>query len=137
MGRHARVRVAGLVAKSPVEKMLARLGRHMGAQNKLTRVHTELLLRSQLQGIVGTRRKVDRSDGETPLLDHRQPGRNQGLLQGCMRVDVQAVRLPGSVDRSGPNDALEWSPVRDRGTGPQPLDQLAGSRRRAAAAAGS
>ena len=43
MRGHARVRCRRLVAKSPVEKMLAGLRRHVGVQNKLTRVHAELL----------------------------------------------------------------------------------------------
>ena len=94
MGRHACVRVAGLVAKSPVENMLAWLRRHVGVQNKLTRVHAKLLPGSQLQGILGAWREVDRGDVETLLLDHRKPGRNQGLLRWCMGVDVQAFGDP-------------------------------------------
>jgi hypothetical protein len=89
--RHAGVCVAGLVAKGSLQKMLARLRRQVGMQNELTGIHAELLPRSKLQGILGSRREVDRRDVETRHLDHRQPRRNQRLLKGCVGVDVQTV----------------------------------------------
>ncbi len=68
MRRHAGVRVAGLVVKASLQNMLARLRRQVRMQNELARVHTELLLGRKLQGIVGTRREVDRGDVETRAL---------------------------------------------------------------------
>ncbi len=66
--------------------MLARLRRQVGMQNKLTGIHAELLPRSKLQGILGTRREVDRGDVETLHLDHREPRRNQDFSVGAWEL---------------------------------------------------
>ena len=36
-------------------------------------------------------REVDRCDVETLDLDHSEPRRDQGLVRGCVGVDVQAI----------------------------------------------
>ncbi len=71
--------------------MLALLGRDVGVQNKLSGVDAELLLRSNLEGILRSRRKVDRSDVKTPRLNHRQPGPDQRLLRRMVGIDVETI----------------------------------------------
>jgi hypothetical protein len=89
--RHAGVRIAGLVAKASLKKMLARLCSQVGMQDELTGINAELLPGRKLQSIFCTRREVDRCDIETLHLDHREPRRNQGLVRRGVRVDVQSI----------------------------------------------
>jgi hypothetical protein len=71
--------------------VLALLRREVGVQNKLSRVYAELLLRSNLEGILRSRREVDRSDVETRRFDYRQSGPNQRLLRGMVGIDVETI----------------------------------------------
>jgi hypothetical protein len=89
--RHAGVRIAGLVAKASLKKMLARLCSQVGMQDELTGINAELLPGRKLQSIFCTRREVDRCDIETLHLDHSEPRRNQGLVRRGVRVDVQSI----------------------------------------------
>jgi hypothetical protein len=91
MRRHAGVRVAGLVAKACLKNMVARVRGHMRMQNKLARIHTELFPGRKLQGVLRTGWEVDRGHVETMRFDHREPSRDQGLIERCVRIDVQAV----------------------------------------------
>ena len=77
--------------KTTLQHVLALLGRDVGVQNELSRVDAELLLRSNLEGILRSRRKVDRSDVKTRRLNHRQPGPNQRLLRGMVGIDVETI----------------------------------------------
>jgi len=72
MRRQAGTCVAGLVVKTSLQRVLALLRRYVGVQNKLSRVYAELLLRSNLEGILRSRREVDRSDVQTRRFDDRQ-----------------------------------------------------------------
>ena len=78
--------------KATLQHVLALLCREMRVKNKLSRVDAELLLRSDLEGILRSRRKVDRSDVKTRRFDHRQSRANQGLLRRMMRIDVETIR---------------------------------------------
>jgi hypothetical protein len=92
--RQAGVRIAGLIAQAAFERMLTRLGRQVCMENELSGVHTELLARSDLQGIVRTRWEVHRGYVNTRRFDNRQPRGNQQLIQRCVGVDMEAVRHP-------------------------------------------
>src|ERR1700722_1088186 len=89
--RQAGVRVAGLVAKSSLQQMLARLGRQVSMQDELAGIHAELFPRSKLRGILSACREVDCGDVETLHLDHYEPRRDQGLVRWRMGVDVQTI----------------------------------------------
>ena len=91
MRRQAGVGITGLVVQASLQNMLAALRRQVRMQNKLSCVDAKLLLGCNLKGISGTRREVDRGDVESRHFNHRQPRRNQRLLQGCVGVDVQSV----------------------------------------------
>jgi len=71
--------------------MLAWLRRHVRMQNELARIHAEFVVRSNLQGVLGTRRKIHRCDVKAWGLNDCQPGGNQRLLQRRMRVDMQTI----------------------------------------------
>ena len=114
MRRQTGVRVAGLVVETPLQNVLALLCREMGVQNKLSRVDAELLLRSNLEGILRSRRKVDSGNVKPRRFDYRQPGANQRLLRRMMGIDVETIRYPkmkidlgrplgGNVDFCGRN----------------------------------
>jgi hypothetical protein len=66
------IRIASLVVKTSLQRVLTLLRCDVGVQNKLSRVYAELLLRSNLEGIVRSRREVDRSDVQTRRFDDRQ-----------------------------------------------------------------
>lgn len=117
MRRQAGVRIAGLIAQAAFERMLTRLRRHVCVENELSGVHTELLARSDLQGIVRTRWEVHRGYVNTRRLDNRQPRGNQQLIQRRVGIDVEAVRdskvkIDLSVSMSG-NADLCWGEERN------------------------
>ena len=91
MRRHAGVGVAGLIAKRSLQKMLAGLRCKVRMQNELTRIHAEFVVRSNLQRELGTRREIHSCDVKTRSFEDGQPRRNQRLLQGRMRVDMQTI----------------------------------------------
>jgi hypothetical protein len=107
--RQAGICVAGLIAQAAFERMLTRLRRQVCVENKLSGVHTELLARSHLQGIVRTRWEVHRGYVNSRRLDDRQPRGNQQLIQRRVGIDVEAVRdskvkIDLSVSMSGNAD---------------------------------
>ena len=65
--------------KAALQHVLALLRREVGVENKLSRVYAELLLRSNLEGILRSRREVDRSNVKTRRFDHRQ-SRPQSMI---------------------------------------------------------
>ena len=69
--------------KASLQDMLTWLRRQVRMQNELACVDTELLPRRKLKGIIGTRREVDRAYVKPGRFDHRQPSRNERLLQGA------------------------------------------------------
>ena len=71
--------------------MLSRLRRQVGMQDEFAGIHTELLPRSKLRGILSARREVDRGDIETLHLDHSEPRRDQGFVRRCVGIDVQTI----------------------------------------------
>jgi hypothetical protein len=94
MRRQARVLIAGLITQAPLQNMLPRLRRQVCMENELSGVHAELLARSDLQGIIRSRREVHGGYVKTGRFDNRQPRRNQQLIQRCVGVDVKPVRHP-------------------------------------------
>ncbi len=60
-------------------------------QDKFAGIHTELLPRGELRGILGARREIDRGDIETLHLDYGKPRRDQGFVRRCVGIDVQTV----------------------------------------------
>jgi hypothetical protein len=91
MRRQTGARIAGLVVKASLQHVLAPLRRDVGVQNKLSRVYAELLLRSNLEGILRSRREVDRSDVKTRRFNHRQSSPNQGLLRRMVGINVETI----------------------------------------------
>jgi len=91
MRRQTRVCIAGLVVKPPLQHVLALLRRHVGVQNKLSRVYAELFLWSNLEGILRSRWELDRRDVKTRRFDHRQSSPNQRLLRGMVGIDVETI----------------------------------------------
>jgi hypothetical protein len=90
--RQAGVLIAGLIVQAALQSMLTRLRRQVGVENELPGVHTELLARRGLQGIIRTRREVHGGYVKTRRFDDGQPRRNQQLIQRRVGVDVKPVR---------------------------------------------
>jgi len=80
--------------KAAFQHVLALLRCDVGVQNKLSRVNAELFLRSNLEGILRSRRKIDSSNVKARRFDYRQPGANQRLLRRMMGIDVETIRYP-------------------------------------------
>jgi hypothetical protein len=115
--RQAGVCVAGLIAQAAFERMLTRLHRHVCVENELSGVHTELLARRHLQGIVRTRWEVHRGYVKARCLDDRQPRGNQQFIQRRVGIDMEAVRdskvkIDLGVSMSG-NADLCWGKERN------------------------
>jgi hypothetical protein len=91
MRRQTGTRIAGLVVKATLQYVLALLRREVGVENKLSRIDTEFLLRSNLEGILRSRREVDCSDVKPRWFDHRQSGPDQRLLRGMVRINVETI----------------------------------------------
>jgi hypothetical protein len=91
MRRQTGTRIAGLVVKATLQYVLALLRREVGVENKLSRVDAKLLLRSNLEGILRSRREVDRSDVKPRRFDHRQSSPDQRFLRGMVGINVETI----------------------------------------------